>query len=287
MFWKTEKKGPYGKKQILRKLREMIEYKNKNHEYISGINSVCSLVTKNAGRRKIYRVIINSYRKKDSRIHNIITGLKRKNIEIKELSPEEFYDISDGAAGTQGILAVVSPYNYAELDDYLSSGEDGRIPPWKSKGRLVILDGVTDVGNFGSIIRNCSAFGFEGIIVSKRRSVALNERVSKISAGALEKVKVFRVVNIVRTIKKLKDTGFWIYGTTLDINPEVKYLEEVNFTFPMALVLGSEDKGMSRLVSNNCDIMITIKLSGGIQSLNVSVASGIILHKVQEQIEKV
>lgn len=265
----------------------MTGYKNKNHEYISGINPVYSLVTENAGRRKIYRVIINSQKKKDSRIRNVIAGVKSKNIEIEELNPEEFYDISDGVAGVQGILAVVSPYNYAELDDYLTSEEAGRIPRGKSKGRLVILDGVTDVGNFGSIVRNCSAFGFEGIIVSKRRSVALNERVSKISAGALEKVKVFRVVNTVRTIKKLKDTGFWVYGTTLDINPEVKYLEEIDFAFPMALVLGSEDKGMSRLVSDNCDIMITIKLSGGIQSLNVSVASGIILHKVQEQIGKV
>ncbi len=265
----------------------MTGYKNKNHEYISGINPVYSLVTENAGRRKIYRVIINSQRKKDSRIRNIIAGAKSKNIEIGELSPEEFYNISNGIAGAQGILAAASPYNYAELDDYLSSEKEGRTPGGKSKSRLVILDGVTDVGNFGSIIRNCSAFGFEGIIVSKRRSVALNERVSKISAGALEKVKVFRVVNIVRAIKKLKDTGFWIYGTTLDISPEVKYLEEVDFTFPMALVLGSEDKGMSRLVSDSCDIMITIKLSGGIQSLNVSVASGIILYKAQEQIGKV
>lgn len=259
--------------------------KNINYEYISGINPVYSLITGNAGRRKIYRVIINSQREKDPRIQSIIVEAGNRDIIIEKFNPDQFYNISPKIINSQGILAVVSPYNYADLGVYLGKGKD-RGSRGKSKSRLIILDGVTDVGNFGSIIRNCSAFGFDGIIVSKRRSVALNERVSKISAGALEKVEVFRAVNIVRTIKKLKDRGFWIYGTTLDVTPEVKYLGEVDFTFPMALVLGSEDKGISRLVSDNCDVMISIKLSGEIQSLNVSVASGIILYRIQEQIEK-
>ncbi len=259
--------------------------KNINYEYISGINPVYSLITENAGRRKIYKVIINSQRKKDARVKSIITWAESRNIYIEELDPEQFDNIFAKIINPQGILAIVSPYNYADLDDYLGKEMD-RESCGKSKSRLIILDGVTDVGNFGSIIRNCNAFSFEGIIVPKRRSVALNERVSKISAGALERVKVFRVTNIVKTIKELKEKGFWIYGTTLDVTPEVKYLNEVNFTFPMALVLGSEDKGIGRLVSDNCDIMISIKLIGRIQSLNVSVASGIILYRVQEQIEK-
>jgi len=257
--------------------------KNINYEYISGINPVYSLITRNAGRRKIYKLIIKQRRKKDSRIQNIIIEAEKKNIDIVELEPARFDSISIRDNNPQGIYAMVSPYSYGDLDDYLKNGlnkEDN------SKSRLIILDGVTDIGNFGSIIRNCHAFGFEGIVIPRRRSVAVNERASKISAGALEEVKVFRVVNIVRTIKKLKEKGFWIYGTTLNITPEVEYLDKVKFIFPMAIVLGSEDKGISRLVGSNCDIMISIKLAGRMQSLNVSVASGIILYKVQEQIEK-
>lgn len=259
--------------------------KNINYEYISGINPVYSLITENAGRRKIYKVIINSQREKDQRVRSIIAGAESRNIDIEELNPDQFNSIHAKVINPQGIVAVVSPYNYADFDDYLDKVMD-RKGCGKSKNKLIILDGVTDVGNFGSIIRNCNAFGFEGVIVPKRRSAALNERVSKISAGALEIVKVFRVINIIRAIKELKEKGFWIYGTTLDVTPEVKYLDKVDFTFPMALVLGSEDKGISRLVSDNCDIMISIKLSGRIQSLNVSAASGIILYRVQEQIEK-
>jgi len=252
---------------------------NRNFEYLYGINPVNSLLIINVGNRKIYQILVSKNRVKDSRINNILTEAKKKNIEIVEVDPVQFDKISSEDVNSQGISARVSPYNYNDLEQYLNK-EAG------DKSKLVILDGITDVGNFGSIIRNCNAFGFEGIIISERRSVALNERVSKISAGALEEVKIFRAVNIVRTIKELKNKGFWIYGTTLDTTPEVKYLDDVNFTFPLVLVLGSEDRGIARLVSENCDIMISIRLSGRMQSLNVSVASGIILHKVQEQIER-
>ncbi len=252
---------------------------NRNFEYLYGINPVNSLLTINAGKRKIYQILVSRSRIKDSRISNILMEAEKKNIEIVEVDPVQFDKISSEDVNSQGICARVSPYNYNDLEQYLTK-EAG------DKSKLVILDGITDVGNFGSIIRNCNAFGFEGIIISERRSVALNERVSKISAGALEEVKIFRVVNIVRTLKELKNKGFWVYGTTLDMTPEVKYLDDVNFTFPLALIFGSEGRGISRLVSENCDIMISIRLAGRMQSLNVSVASGIILYKVQEQIER-
>jgi 23S rRNA (guanosine2251-2'-O)-methyltransferase len=253
--------------------------KNINYEYLYGLNPVYSLITKNAGSRKIYGIILNKRRKINPKMHGIISEARKKNIDILELEPDQFDRASSENVYSQGVCAKVSPYNYGDLERYLNKEAGGR-------SKLVILDGITDVGNFGSIIRNCNAFDFEGIIIPKRRSVALNERVSRISAGALEEVKIFRVVNIVRTIKELKERGFWIYGTTLEMTPEVKYLDEVNFTLPLALVLGSEDRGISRLAGANCDIMISIKLSGRMQSLNVSVASGIILYKVQEQIEK-
>ncbi|MDD5622284.1 MAG: 23S rRNA (guanosine(2251)-2'-O)-methyltransferase RlmB [Actinomycetota bacterium] len=252
---------------------------NRNHEYLYGVNPVYSLIAINAGSRKIYQVLVSKNRIKDPRIRSILTEAEKKNIEIVEVDPVQFDKISSEDVNSQGICARVSPYNYNDLERYLNKGVS-------DKSKLVILDGITDVGNFGSIIRNCNAFGFEGIIIPDRRSVALNERVSKISAGALEEVKIFRVINIVRTLKELKNKGFWVYGTTLDMTPEVKYLDEVNFAFPLALVLGSEDRGIGRLVSANCDIMVSIRLAGRMQSLNVSVASGIILYKVQEQVER-
>lgn len=248
-------------------------------EYLSGINSVFSLLTKNEGRRKIYEIILNRNRKKGLKIRDIITEARNKNIRIIELESARFNSLSSENVNSQGIYARVSPYNYCDLDQYLSKET-------QNKGKLVILDGVTDVGNFGSIIRNCSAFNFGGIIIPKRRSAAISEKLSSISAGALEEVKVFRVVNIVRTMKELKDRGFWIYGTTLNMTGDIKYLDEIDFTLPLALVFGSEDKGISRLAGDNCDVMISIRQSGSIQSLNVSVASGIILYRIQEQIER-
>ena len=254
--------------------------KSINYEFLYGVNPVYSVLTKNSGIRKIYEIILNKNKKSSSRIKEIILKAKSKDIKITELELDKFVSLpkdnfsSIDFVSTQGILARVSTYNYHNLDQYLNKGIS-------KNSKLIILDGVTDVGNFGSIIRNCSAFGFEGIVIPKRRSVALNKRVSKISAGALEEVKIFRVINIVKTLKELKNKGFWIYGTTLDITPEVKYLDEVSFTLPLVVVFGSEDRGISRLVGQNCDIMVTIDIKGTSQSLNVSVASGIMLYIIQ------
>lgn len=247
---------------------------NKNFEYLLGINPVYSVLKKNSGRRKIYEIII-SRKKKDSRIQKIISEAKKKNIRIKEVDQAE---PQEEVFKHQGVCALVSPYNYYDLGEYLAKKE------MTAMSRLAILDGITDMGNFGSIVRNCSAFGFEGIIIGKRRSAALNRDVSKISAGALEEIKIFRVVNIVNTINELKKHRFWIYGTTLDEGPEVKHLNEVDFGFPLVVVLGSEDKGIGRLVEKNCDVLVSIRQTGKMQSLNVSVASGIMFHAIQERI---
>ena len=191
--------------------------KNISYEYLYGINPVYSLLTRNAGNRKIYEIILNKKRKSNSRIQNIIREAVSKNIEVLELESGKFNEFSHGDVHAQGIYARVSNYNYCNLEHYLNRSVN-------RDSRLLILDGITDVGNFGSIIRNCCAFNFEGIVIQKRRSVALNERISKISAGTLEEVKIFRVTNIVGTLKELKNKGFWIYGTTLDITQEVKYI---------------------------------------------------------------
>ncbi len=245
-------------------------------EYLYGINTINTLLKVNTGNRKIFEIIISAGRRKDKRLKDIMGLAQKCTVPVKVIEDKDLKDISGQEYNPQGIMARVSSYNSSNLDDYLEkeAGEDSR---------LIILDGVTDVGNFGSIIRNCYAFGFDGIIIGKNRSVSLNRKVSRISAGALEGTRIFKVPNIVQTIRKLKTAQFWIYGTTLTEDPHKKVLEKTDFTFPMALVMGSEDRGMSRLASENCDIMVSIKLTGKMQSLNVSVASGIILHHIQEK----
>jgi 23S rRNA (guanosine2251-2'-O)-methyltransferase len=253
---------------------------SQNRELLFGINAVTALLEVNSGHRRIYGITISQSRKADKRIEKIRTLAEKNGIGVSLVTPDDFNSMVPGTEKTQKIMAEVSAYNPAELDDFLNS-------ELKNGTRLVILDQVTDVGNFGSIIRNCRAFGFDGIIISKKRSVSPGSRVSAVSAGALEGIKIFMVTNLVRTIKKLKSSGFWIYGTTLDEDRKVQDLALTEFIFPMAMVLGSEDRGMSRLVTDSCDILISINLTGNMESLNVSVASGIILHHIQENYREI
>ena len=137
--------------------------KNISYEYLYGINPVYSLLTRNAGSRKIYEIILNKKRKSNLRIKNIIEKAVSKNIKVSELESGKFNEISNGDVYAQGIYARVSNYNYCNLEHYLNRSVN-------KNSKLLILDGVTDVGNFGSIIRNCCAFNFEGIVIQKRRT---------------------------------------------------------------------------------------------------------------------
>jgi len=256
----------------------------RNYEFLYGVNPIYSVLTINSGRRKVYEIILSKSRKRFPKIKEIISEALKNSISVAEMESDKFSSLfkdhftsSDPTSSTsiQGIAARVSSYNYYSFEQYLNNDI-------ARDSKIIVLDGVTDVGNFGSIIRNCSAFGFDGIIIPKNRSVDVNKRVSKISAGALEEVRIFKVINIVRILKQLKERGFWIYGTTLDKTQKVKDAGEVEFIFPLAVVFGNEDRGISRLVGKNCDIMVTINTAGTAQSLNVSVASGILLYIIQE-----
>jgi 23S rRNA (guanosine2251-2'-O)-methyltransferase len=260
-----------------------------SQELLYGINSILSLLRHNAGNRRIFEIIVNLKRKRSPSFNRIMAEASRKNIPLRELGRSSFFNVlkTDEVPGIsnneslivdQGVIAIVSGYNYPDLDlDIKKSLEGNRV--------LVILDGITDVGNFGSILRNCSAFNVDGVIIPKRRSVEPNPRLSRISSGALEEIKIYRVTNLVRTIDKLKENRFWIYGTTLDKVDRVQDADRVEYQFPLAIVFGSEDRGMHRLVEESCDFLVRIKMSGSMQSLNVATASGIflyILRKAQE-----
>jgi 23S rRNA (guanosine2251-2'-O)-methyltransferase len=246
-------------------------------EFLYGINTIFSLLDTNSGKRKIFEIILNSGKLNSPRLTEILLKAKHKNIPIRELQSKKFAGFAEGKfyqeeiESTQGVIAHVSNYSFKDFEQVsVKNLSDGSV--------FVILDEITDVGNFGAILRNCSAFSVAGIIISKNRSVEVNRRVSKISSGALEEINLYKVTNISRAIEELKKKGFWIYGTTLESKPAVKPAHLVDFTFPMAIVMGSEDKGIGRLVEEKCDVMTRIDLPGAMKSLNVATATGVMLY---------
>ena len=177
------------------------------------------------------------------------------------------------APGHQGLIAVVSAYAYKTVDDMLALAKERGEAPF-----LVILDGVTDPHNLGAIIRSAECAGAHGVIIPERRAVGLTPAAVKASAGAVEYLPVAREVNLTRTIERLKKEGIWIYGTAMNGEDYRK----VDFSGPKALVIGSEGEGMSRLVGENCDKVVTLPMKGKIESLNASVAAGILLYAMMD-----
>ena len=175
----------------------------------------------------------------------------------------------------QGVIAIVPPYNYCEVEDILEAAKTRNENPF-----IMILDGIEDPHNLGSIIRTAETAGVHGIIIPKRRAVSVNSTVTKVSAGAVEYMKIARVNNITDTIKYLKKNDVWICGTDMNTN---KYYYEENFTGGIAIVIGSEGYGMSRLVKENCDFLVKIPMKGSITSLNASVSAGIVMYEVVKQ----
>ena len=169
----------------------------------------------------------------------------------------------------QGILAYASAYKYAEVDDILAAAREKNEQPF-----IVVLDGITDPHNLGAIIRTASCAGAHGVIVPLRRSVGLTPAAVKASAGAVETVKVARVTNLTQTLRRLKKEGLWIYAA--DMSGED--YRTLKLEKPMALVIGSEGEGISRLVLENADFCVKLPLLGAVDSLNASVAAGILMY---------
>jgi len=171
---------------------------------------------------------------------------------------------------TQGVVAEVEPYRYQTLENVLAKTKD-KLP------FLVMLDGLEDPHNFGAIIRSAEACGIDGIIIPKNRSVGLNATVVKVSTGAIEYVDIIEVTNLVRTLEDLKSKGFWIIGADMDGPTDFR---EQDYQMPIVLVIGSEGKGISRLVKETCDFLVNIPMYGQVNSLNASVSAGILFYEV-------
>lgn len=168
----------------------------------------------------------------------------------------------------QGIVLDIEDYKYSDLESVYNDDF------------IVILDHLEDPHNFGAIIRTCEAAGVNSIIIPKDRSVEVNSTVMKVSAGALNNVNIVEVNNLVNSMKKLKDNGFWIYGT--DMEDSVEYTS-VEYAPKTVLVIGAEGNGIGRLIKDNCDFIVNIPMSGKINSLNASVAAGIVIYEVIRQ----
>ena len=181
----------------------------------------------------------------------------------------------DRIAGTQkhqGILGIVAVKGYSPVEDILDLAKRRKEPPF-----VLILDGIEDPRNLGAIIRTAEGAGVHGIIIPKHRSAGLNSTVAKTSAGALEHIKVARATNLFQTMEWLREQGVWIYG--LDMGGETEY-NDVSFETPLAIIMGGEGRGIRESIRKACDVRIRIPLFGRVNSLNVSVASGIILFEI-------
>ena len=223
---------------------------------VYGRNVAKELLKKNKNIKKI--IIQENF---DDKMINSLIENKKFPVEIK--SKREMDDLCLGLH--QGIILDVPDYEYKSLDELLEEEV------------LVILDHLEDPHNLGAIIRTCEAAGIKGIIIPKDRQVGVNATVMKTSAGTLDNVSVASVTNIVNTIDKLKKNGFWIVGTALEDSVDYR---EIDYSGKIALVIGNEGSGMSTLVSKNCDFIAKIPMYGTTNSLNASVAAGIMIYEI-------
>ena len=204
----------------------------------------------------------------------IVMMAKEARIPVQEVERARLDEIT---RHHQGMLAFASAYQYATVEDMLAEAKEKNEAPF-----LILLDGITDPHNLGAIIRTAECAGAHGVIVPERRSVGLTPAAVKASAGAVEHVKVARVTNLTRTLSELKEAGLWITAAVMEGEP----YQKANFTGPVALVIGAEGEGISRLVLEQCDHKVSLPLKGEIGSLNASVAAGILMYAVLEDRSK-
>jgi 23S rRNA (guanosine2251-2'-O)-methyltransferase len=244
---------------------------NSNSNLIYGISPV--IETLNAERRSVERILI-AEGKQHKKINEIIGLARKHNIRFQTISRQKFSSFLEPQANHQGVIAFTSPASYYDAGDLLNEIKA------KETSLCVILDGVEDPHNLGAIIRSVECVGADGVFIPERRAVGLTETVVKSSAGATEHIRIAKVPNINNLIDELKENNIWVVGT--DGYSAMNYTEW-DFCQPTAIVLGSEGKGISRLTAEKCDVLVKIPLFGKIESLNVSVATGVVLFEAIRQ----
>ena len=238
--------------------KELKKFSEENEDVVVGRNSVLELLESDRDINKIY---IQSGEKHGS-INKIIAIAKNKKIIISEIDKQKINNLAPNM-NHQGVVASVPPFDYCDVEDILEEAKLKNEAPF-----IVILDGIEDMHNLGAIIRTAETAGVNGIIIPKRRAASVNSTVNKVSAGAANYMKIARVNNINETISMLKDNGLWICGTDIEAK---NYYYNQDLKGPLAIVIGNEGTGMSRLVKENCDFLVKIPMKGKVTSLNAYV----------------
>ena len=234
---------------------------------IYGINAVTEALR--AGRV----VSMRAGRRRDQRLQQLLTLAEQQSVPVRRV-PDEELDRESGGSSHQGVIADVSDRKIYELHDLIADAQ--ATPP----ALVVVLDGIEDPHNFGAILRTCDAVGAHGVVRQTRHSAPLTGATSKASAGAVAHVKIADVVNVARAVEELKEAGIWTVGLAGDA-PQT--YDKMDFSLPTALVLGAEGSGLRRLVRERCDLLAAIPMKGHIDSLNVSVAAGVVLFEARRQ----
>lgn len=237
-----------------------------NEEYLIGKNPVIEALKSN---REINKILIAEGSQR-GQMQQVTKLAKEANVLVQFVPKKKLDQITDG--NHQGVLAYVAAYEYAEMDDLFALAEKRNEPPF-----FLLLDEIEDPHNLGSIMRTADAAGAHGIIIPKRRAVGLTATVAKASTGAIEHIPVVRVTNMARTIDELKDKGVWIVGTDASGNQDYRSLDG---TLPLGVVIGSEGKGMGRLIRDKCDFLVQMPMVGHVTSLNASVAAALLMYEV-------
>ncbi len=241
----------------------------KNDNIVIGRNAVAELIK---SERDIENVMIANG-SKDGSINKIIAMCREKGIVIKNVDRKKL-DFMCAGANHQGVIATVSAHSYSTVEEILEFAKSKNEDPF-----IVICDEIEDSHNLGAVIRTAEACGAHGIIIPKRRSCGLNFIVAKASCGALEHMRVARVGNLASTIDRLKSRNIWVYCADMDGQPWCK----TDFSGGCALVVGNEGNGVGRLIKEKCDVTVSLPMCGKINSLNASVACGIIMYEITKQ----
>ena len=246
------------------------EIEKRFDDQIEGRNSVLELLESGKDVNKIFV----TRGEKHGSINKILGIAKERKIIVVEKDKKQMDEMAQ-EENYQGVIAIVPPFEYVEISDILQVAKERNEDPF-----VIVLDGIEDPHNLGSIIRTAETAGVHGVIIPKRRAASVNSTVNKASAGAVEHMKIARVTNISDAIEELKQAGLWVCGTAVDTN---KYYYNQDLTGPLAIVIGNEGKGIGEKVKKNCDFLVKIPMKGKIQSLNASVSTGIVVYEAVKQ----
>lgn len=241
---------------------------NFESDIVAGRNAVAEVVR--SGREIEYIMVAKGA---GGSLLPIIAQCRQMGLTVKEM-PRNKLDLKLPGVNHQGIAAVVSSAEYSTVEDIIERAND------LENKAILVLDEIADPHNLGAIIRTAEAAGIAGIIIPKRRSAGLNSTVAKVAVGAVEYVPVARVANIASTLEKLKEHGYWVYGADMDGED----IYQTDMSGKSAIVIGSEGFGISRLVKEKCDVIVKIPMFGKINSLNASVAAGIMVYETVRRI---